>query len=218
MVVSERRRLIQPIQPAEVFAFIASVAVLIQGAIFVGVQSSALQTYTVSGCTRTAQIVWPGETVVYRSFISAKLTLFEAVWLFPITVLVFAFETSIRSLWRNRFCPRGTWATPVCLGVIVTIETALWLSAFLQPAKDQCTGSLVVFTSHYASTAIVLAIGVILFLLICGSVITIQLIRTVRMDREQRIMATRVVYTIGMSVVILVSSDVQKNLAYTKYK
>ncbi|MCJ1396342.1 hypothetical protein MMC18_009231 [Xylographa bjoerkii] len=68
------------VHSAEVFPFIAEIAALIQSGIFVGAQSSALASYTVTGCIRTAEIVWP------------------AVWLFSLTVLVFGLETTRRSL------------------------------------------------------------------------------------------------------------------------
>ena len=54
------------IHSAEVFPFVAAFAALIQSGIFVGAQGSALASYTVTGCTRTAEIVWPGENISSR--------------------------------------------------------------------------------------------------------------------------------------------------------
>ncbi|MCJ1401388.1 hypothetical protein MMC11_004601 [Xylographa trunciseda] len=174
------------IHSAEVFPFVAEIAALIQSGIFVGVQSSALESYTVTGCTRTAEIVWP------------------AVWLFSLTVLVFGLETTRRSLLRGRFRARGYWSTPICLATIISLTTLLWLLSFLLPTNDTCTGSLVVWTSHYAPIATALGSVIILANLLIAGLITYQLLRTADVDRGERIAATRIVYTQGMSIFILV--------------
>ncbi|MCJ1384465.1 hypothetical protein MMC17_007581 [Xylographa soralifera] len=174
------------IHSAEVFPFVAAIAALIQSGIFVGAQGSALESYTVTGCTRTAEIVWP------------------AVWLFSLTVLVFGLETTRRSLIRTRFRARGYWSTPICLATILFLTTVLWLLSFLLPTKDVCTGSLVVWTSRYAPIATALGSVTILSNLLIAALITHQLLKTAEIDRGERIAATRIVYTQGMSVFILV--------------
>ena len=54
------------VHSAEVFPFVAAIAALIQSGIFVGAQGSALASYTVTGCTRTAELVWPGKYISVR--------------------------------------------------------------------------------------------------------------------------------------------------------
>ena len=81
----------------------------------------------------------------------------------------------------------------------------LWLSAFLYPTPDQCWGSLLWWTLHYTTPAVVLTAGVMGTNLIAGVMLTTQLYRTVQMERAERIAASKVVYSLGINVVILVS-------------
>ena len=141
------------------------------------------------------------------------LTLVVAVWLFSLTVLVFGLETTCRSLTQVRFRARGYWSTPICLATIIFLTAVLWLLSFLLPTKDTCTGSLVVWTAHYACIATALGSIIILVNLLVAALITHQLLKTAEIDRGERIAATRIVYTQGMSVFILVSQCI-----YDDYK
>ena len=53
-----KRHSLAAIHPAEVFPLIVSVAVIIQGLIFAGIESMGLSNYRVSGCTRISEVVW----------------------------------------------------------------------------------------------------------------------------------------------------------------
>ena len=132
------------------------------------------------------------------------LTLLAAVWLFSFTVLVFGLETAVRSIRRKPFGARGTLETCLTIGFIVLLTFVLWLSSFLLPAGDTCIGSLVWWTENYALIAIVLVPVIILINSITFTTIVVQLLRTEKMDRKERLMASRVVYTISLSIIILV--------------
>ncbi|MCJ1472939.1 hypothetical protein MMC13_001588 [Lambiella insularis] len=173
------------VHPAEVFPFVVSVVTLFQGGVFVGVQSSALQSYIETQCRMTAEVLWP------------------TIWLFPLTVSVFGLETSFRSLGKDRFRARGRWSTLICVGAIAILTFALWLYSYLVATGDECVGALIIYSADYATVAIALASALILFHLLIGSVVTFQLLRTVTMDNIERIMATRVVCTQYISVLIL---------------
>lgn len=82
---------------------------------------------------------------------------------------------------------------------------ALWLYAFLVPAKDKCHASLIWWTRKYARPAIAVAGGIMFTHIVNGTVITIQLLHTADIDRFERIAASRIVYSLGVDVVILVS-------------
>ena len=62
MLTSRRIRLhqVKCIYPAEIVPFIISIAVIVQGLIFIIVQSSSLHTVIVLGCRDTAFLIWPG--------------------------------------------------------------------------------------------------------------------------------------------------------------
>ena len=53
-----KRYFLTAIHPAEVFPLIVSVAVIIQGLIFAGIESKGLSNYRVSGCTGISEVVW----------------------------------------------------------------------------------------------------------------------------------------------------------------
>lgn len=129
----------------------------------------------------------------------------QAVWLFSFTVFAFGLETAVRSIRRNGLCARGTWETWLTVGFITLLTLMMWLSSFLLPADDSCIGSLVWWTENYALIAIVLIPVIILVNSVTSTIIIIQLLRTTKVDRKERIMASRVVYTIILSIVLLVS-------------
>lgn len=129
----------------------------------------------------------------------------QAVWLFSFTVLAFGIETAVRSIRRNGLCARGTWETWLTMGFISLLTLMMWLSSFLLPASDNCIGSLVWWTENYALIAIVLIPVIILINSITSTIIVARLLRTGKVDRKERIMASRVVYTIVLSILLLVS-------------
>ena len=120
-------------------------------------------------------------------------------------VLIFSLETTFRSLCKTRFCPRRKWDTPVYIGVIIVLLIGLWLSAFLVPSPDMCPGFLMWWTEHYTKPAIVLAGGMMLTHVISAIVIVVRLLSTTKIDRSERIAASRIVYSLVINTIILVS-------------
>lgn len=49
------------VHSTQIFPFFTSMAVIIQGVAFVGVQSSALSVFGVNECRATAELIWPGK-------------------------------------------------------------------------------------------------------------------------------------------------------------
>lgn len=73
------------------------------------------------------------------------------------------------------------------------------------PSKDLCPGNLSWWTAHYAKIAVVLVSGIIFTHIISVTIIAVQLFKTIKMDRDERIAASRVVYTLGINIITLVS-------------
>ena len=119
--------------------------------------------------------------------------------------MVFGVETAIRSLWRKPFCSRGAWGTYSAIIFVVVVTTMLWLSCFLIPTSDTCIGDLVWWTQHYAFIAVVLAPIIILINAVSSVTVVAQLLRTTKVAMDERIMATRYIFTSGLSTFILVS-------------
>ena len=124
------------------------------------------------------------------------------------TTLIFALETTIRSVRRSRFRARGKWDTFICLAAIIFAVTGTFLPALLIPAPDRCLATLIWWTEHYAKVAVVLGLSIIVLFLFSAAIITTQLLRTVKMDRDERIAATRVVYYLVLNVFTIVSFEV----------
>ena len=82
----------------------------------------------------------------------------------------------------------------------------LWIPSLLLPTNDQCTASLVRWTEDYARIGVVLCASIIFTHFVSAWVIITQLLRTIKMDRNERIAATRVVYSLGTNTIILVHS------------
>ncbi|MCJ1439825.1 MAG: hypothetical protein MMC23_000306 [Stictis urceolatum] len=182
----KRLGFLKVLHPAEFFPFVTAVAVVAQGFIFIGIQAGGLKKFWAQGCRLTAELVWP------------------AVWLVPIVILVFSLEVTWRSIQRTRFKPRGKWTTPICLATAALLLLALWLIAFFWPALDMCPASLIWWTVHYSKLGVVFGPGIILTHFISAAILTRQLWRTVKMDRDERIAASRVVYSLGVNVLIIV--------------
>ena len=97
--------------------------------------------------------------------------------------------------------------TAICLSVVVLLLLGLWLSAFFMPSLDVCPGSLSWWTLHYSKIAVVLVSGIIFSHIISGTVIIVQLMKTGHMDEDQRIAASRIVYTLLVNTIIMVCEE-----------
>lgn len=60
LLLTMNRRSRLTLHPAEMFPFIISTVVVVQGATFIGIQSSTLKEVISIDCRATAQVVWPG--------------------------------------------------------------------------------------------------------------------------------------------------------------
>ncbi|KAI4137377.1 MAG: hypothetical protein LQ341_005171 [Variospora aurantia] len=119
-------------------------------------------------------------------------------------MLVFGLETTFRSLHRKRFQPQTRWNIRLCILAIMLMTTMTWIPSYVSPARPRCLASLVWWTKHLAKVGLVLSSGLLLTFLVCAGVITVQLIRTINMSRDQRIAATRTVYYLAISALIMI--------------
>ncbi len=119
-------------------------------------------------------------------------------------MLVFGLETTFRSVQRARFQPRGKWNTPLCLAAVPFLTLLTWTPSNFAPSKGLCVASLIWWTAAYAKLGVVIATSLILTYSLCALVITLQLLRRIKTDRDERIAATRVVYYLVPSVILMV--------------
>ena len=180
------------LHPAEMFPFVVSIAVVVQGAVLIGIQSASFGQVTFPDCRTTAQIVWP------------------ALWIVPYTMLVFGVETTFRSLQRERFHPRGKWNIPLCIGAIPFLTFLTWTPSNFDKSRGPCLASLIWWTASFAKLGIVIGASLIVTYSLCALIITLQLLRRIKTDRDERIAATRVVYYLIPSVILMVEHPCHK--------
>ncbi|KAL9118096.1 MAG: hypothetical protein Q9187_005361 [Circinaria calcarea] len=126
-----------------------------------------------------------------------------ALWIVAYTLLVFGLETTIRSFKRIRFRKRGNWDTLICILAVMVLIIATWVPSLLLPAENHCLATLIWWTGHYAEIGLVLGSSLCFIYILSAAIITIQLVRTIDVDRDERIAATRTVYYLIIGVFIL---------------
>ena len=120
-------------------------------------------------------------------------------------MFVFGLETAFRSLRRIRFPSRNRWHIPTALAIIAIMIFASWAATNIFPTRGKCLTGLIWWTARYAKLAVVLASGLLAFYPVSAVVITIQLVKTVKVDKAERIAATRVVYYLVANTWLIVS-------------
>ncbi|KAL8666112.1 MAG: hypothetical protein Q9168_007549 [Polycauliona sp. 1 TL-2023] len=172
------------IHPAEIIPLVVSIAITIQGIVYVVVQVLGLHEL-VAECVTIAQIVWP------------------ALWIVPYTMLVFGSETAVRSLQGKGF-PCQTKRSLLLCSVAVLIAVLLtWIPSHTSPSKGICPATLVWWTKNYAKIGLAIGSGLLFTHILCAVVITSQLMRTANMNHNQRIAASRVVYYLIVSASLM---------------
>lgn len=172
------------IHPAETFPLVLASGIAIQEVIFVTVQSTALDTLIVAGCRGVAMVVFP------------------AMFLQGYVNLVFGAETAIRSLGAKRFSPRGKWTTKICLMVVALMLLLTWIPTIIWQTPNRCFGSLVWYPIRYELVAIIILCVMLFFFLALAAVISIQLMRSVKVDPNERIAASRMSYYLVVAAII----------------
>ncbi|KAL8748435.1 MAG: hypothetical protein Q9184_007305 [Pyrenodesmia sp. 2 TL-2023] len=171
------------LHPAEIPPLFISIAIIIQGTVFVVVQSTSRDVVT-GNCKATAQVIWP------------------ALWIVPFTILVFGLETTFRALHYKHFQVQKRWNIVFCLIVICIMTLVTWIPSNVSPARHGCLTSLVWWTEHLAKVGLAVASGLIITYVVCAVIVTAQLLRGLKMSREQRIAATMIVYYLISSSMI----------------
>ncbi|OCK84611.1 hypothetical protein K432DRAFT_288619 [Lepidopterella palustris CBS 459.81] len=185
------------VHPAELVPLVLASGIAVQEIIFVTVQSTALDSVMVPGCKGIAMVVFP------------------AIFLQGYINLVFGAETAIRSLKTKRFAPRGKWTTTICLAVVAFMLLLTWIPTVVWLSPHHCVGSLVWFPLRYELIALVLLVLMIFFFLALAAVISIQLMRTIKVDPNERIAASRVCYYLLVATIIyalIIPFEIQAHL------
>ncbi|KKA19947.1 hypothetical protein T310_6061 [Rasamsonia emersonii CBS 393.64] len=170
--------LLHMVHPAEVVPLSLSMAILAQGVVFLSVQAIGVDTIMIQDCRAIGQLVFP------------------AIWIVGFVVLVLGIETVYRSLRKDRFASRGRWNIIICWVAVAVMLLLTWIPTRARPrAHDRCRAILLVFALPWADVAFGITLALIILYLVMGAILVAQLLRTVKLDRTERIAASRMVFT-----------------------
>lgn len=128
------------------------------------------------------------------------------MWIFGFVLLVFGIEFATRGIGKNRFSRRGRWNITICWAIVGLMLLLSWIPTMVRsPIRDHCLADLLVFVFPWADIAFGLSLALIVSYLIITFTLTIQLYRTVEIERPERIAASRMVYYLVLGAIIFVS-------------
>jgi magnesium-transporting ATPase (P-type) len=128
-----------------------------------------------------------------------------AFWIVAYTLLVFGIEVAFRGFQKKRFQPRGKTTVLICWSVVLTMLLATWVpSQVYKNPKNDCLASLTSWAMPWSGIALFLNSTIIFLYLLAGFLIAYQLSRTAKLDRNERIAASRTVYYLVIGVFLMV--------------
>jgi hypothetical protein len=202
-------KLLEMVHPAEVVPLSISMAILAQGVVFLAVQAVGVGNITGQNCRGVGQVVFPGTTQTRNSYFGIFLT-GVALWIVGFALLVFAIETVYRGFQKNRFASRGRWNITICWAAVAVMLLLTWIPTVVRQAQDgKCPFDLLIlYAIRWADVAFGITLGLIISYLALGTILVVQLLRTTKLDRTERIAASRMVYYLGLAVILFVSDHI----------
>ncbi|PGH14389.1 hypothetical protein AJ79_03031 [Helicocarpus griseus UAMH5409] len=174
------------IPPAHIFPLVLAFGTFSQSMILLAVQSTGLDNLFADGCLAASQITW------------------TAAWIVGYVVLVFTTEAVYRSFTPSRLATKGRWNSLVCWVTIAAMLLLTWIpSKVKQRRSDRCLASLLQWTSRWSDIGLALTISLIVCYIISGTILSIRLWRTAKLDAHDRIAISSVVYYLAGTVVVL---------------
>ncbi|KAL8808960.1 MAG: hypothetical protein Q9200_003849 [Gallowayella weberi] len=90
---------------------------------------------------------------------------------------------------------------------VMVVIWLTWIPSYIAPSRGICPATLIWWSTHYAKIGLAISSGLLLTFVVGAIMITDHLMRTVELDHNQRISASRVVYYLIMTTSLLVSND-----------
>ncbi|PGH32224.1 hypothetical protein GX50_05008 [[Emmonsia] crescens] len=183
--IMRRLDLFRHIPPAHILPLVLSFASISQSSIFIGVQSTGLEDLFADGCLASSQITW------------------TAAWIVGYIVLIFTSDAVYRSFRPSRFAAKGRWNSLICW-VIVTIMLLLtWIPSKIRERKsDRCLATLLQWATRWSDIGLGLTIGLIVFFVLNGVILSIRLRRTAKLDAHDRIATSSIVYYLTGTAIV----------------
>lgn len=122
-----------------------------------------------------------------------ELIICAAVFIVPITHLVFGVEAAFRGV-RSQFAPRGRWNVAKCLGTVGILTVLALIVAAVAQAPDFCFASLFWFLRVYAPGCFGAFVAISVILLVAIGVIFLRLNKSHMINPTERTAASRMIY------------------------
>lgn len=196
-----RKFCIRTIHPAETFPLILAIGIVIQGIVFAAVQGQGLTSLFTTGCSVTAQFMWPGKYMMMVRGCKADVL---ALFIVPYIQLVFGIECAIRSLRPRPFQARGKHNVKIYILLIVLMLVGTWIPSNLRKEPDNCFASLMWFITRFGLDGLVLLSMTASLMMISAIIIFFRLSTVNLIDEHQRIAASRMVYYLILGTISLV--------------
>jgi hypothetical protein len=129
-----------------------------------------------------------------------------AIFIVGYITLIFGIETAVRSMRTERFAPRGKWNTTICIAVVSFLLLLTWMPTIAWPMYNRCFGSLIWYPMRYDLLMLVILCIIVSSCLLLAAIISIQLMRTSRMDHNERVSASRMCYYLMVVSLLYVSA------------
>ncbi|KAJ3569269.1 hypothetical protein NPX13_g6143 [Xylaria arbuscula] len=179
----ERVNIFTCVRGSDVYPFMLSLAIVVQGIIFAVSQAQGLDSLFQSGCALISQFMWPG------------------IFIVPYVQVVFSIETASRALSSYPFPPRSKWTVPICLTIVKIALLATGLVTFFIRAPNICFASLFWFVAKWAEGGFAILIGIVLTMVACAVTIYLKLTRCSMIEEDERISASRMIYYIALAII-----------------
>lgn len=121
-------------------------------------------------------------------------------------MFVFGSETTIRSLQGNHLPYQRRRNLLFCFVAILVAVLLTWVPSYTSLSKGICPATLIWWTTNYANIGLAIGSWLLFTNIVCAAVIRSQSMRTVDIDHNQRIAASRVVYYLIVSASLMVST------------
>ncbi|PTB41966.1 hypothetical protein M441DRAFT_137186 [Trichoderma asperellum CBS 433.97] len=169
---------------SEIFPFVLSIGIAIQGIIYIVCQTKGLEGLLILGCTSISQAMLP------------------ALFLVPYIQLFFGLETIIQAL-RPRPFPRiSKWAIYACLFLVLIGIVVMYVLTRVIEAPDFCYASLFWFVQTWRLEAAILLTTIAGILVVGAIIIFTRLHQGASIGHVERAAASKMVYYMTLGAIL----------------
>ncbi|KZZ96506.1 hypothetical protein AAL_03735 [Moelleriella libera RCEF 2490] len=167
---------------AEIFPFMLSLSIIVQGIIFAVAQSFGLKSSLILGCASISQIMLP------------------AFFMVPFVQFAFGLEATFQAVrWRNPFSPRHRWSVPACLAVAGSGLLAAYVTSRFMLPSNFCFASLVFYLKRYGLGCFGTLVGMSVIMLVGSIASFYRLYQVSGIGEQQRATATWMAYFMALA-------------------